>query len=586
MGSFFCSVSQLFITSSELVHVAKYRTLEDTSLRTDLKTLTTLILLVTEIHYDSRSSADGYVNASLIKTSSSSSESVSEFIATQGPLPHTIEDFWEMVIQQHCPVIVMLTRLVDNYKTVKCGDYFPAEDKPREFGKISVKTKWVKTTDTSLLLRNLEVSHKETEDQQPMSVLHIQYAEWPDHGVPKDTVAAREILKRLYQVPPSLGPIIVHCSAGIGRTGTYCAIHNTIQRILVGDMSALDLAKTVTMFRRQRIGMVQTVDQYFFCYNAIVDELGDLTAGTNAGTTECYIVGLVLLCISKRRENSLTHANRMLASDMLRSSTVAINSVNFEKNRYTDVVPFDNNRVVLNPCKDSRSSADGYVNASLIKTSSSSSESVSEFIATQGPLPHTIEDFWEMVIQQHCPVIVMLTRLVDNYKTVKCGDYFPAEDKPREFGNISVKTKWVKTTDTSLLLRNLEVSHKETEDQQPMSVLHIQYAEWPDHGVPKDTVAAREILKRLYQVPPSLGPIIVHCSAGIGRTGTYCAIHNTIQRILVGDMSALDLAKTVTMFRRQRIGMVQTMDQYFFCYNAIVDELGDLTAGTNAGTSS
>ncbi|KAF2592496.1 hypothetical protein F2Q70_00045292, partial [Brassica cretica] len=246
----------------------------------------------------------------------------------------------------------------------------------------------------------------------------------------------------------------------------------------------------------------------------------------------------------------------------------------------------DNNRVVLNPCKDRRSSADGYVNASLIKTSSSSSESVSEFIATQGPLPHTIEDFWEMVIQQHCPVIVMLTRLVDNYKTVKCGDYFPAEDKPREFGNISVKTKWVKSTDTSLLLRNLEVSHKETEDQQPMSVLHIQYAEWPDHGVPKDTVAAREILKRLYQVPPTLGPIIVHCSAGIGRTGTYCAIHNTIQRILVGDMSALDLAKTVTMFRRQRIGMVQTMDQYFFCYNAIVDELGDLTAGTNAGTSS
>ncbi|KAG2253951.1 hypothetical protein Bca4012_057616 [Brassica carinata] len=287
------------------------------------------------------------------------------------------------------------------------------------------------------------------------------------------------------------------------------------------------------------------------------------------------------------REFANLQANRMRASDMLLNATVAMSNANFDKNRYTDVLPFDKNRVVLNPCKDSRSSADGFVNASLIKASSSSSESVSEFIATQGPLPHTIEDFWEMVVQQHCPVIVMLTRLVDNYKTVKCGDYFPAEDnKPREFGNISVMAKWVKTTDTSLLLRNLEVNYKETEGQQPMSVLHIQYPEWPDHGVPKDTVAAREILKRLYQVPPSLGPIIVHCSAGIGRTGTYCAIHNTIQRILVGDMSALDLAKTVTTFRSQRIGMVQTMDQYFFCYNAIVDELEDLTGGTNAGTSS
>nr|6KRW_A Chain A, Protein-tyrosine-phosphatase PTP1 [Arabidopsis thaliana] len=268
-------------------------------------------------------------------------------------------------------------------------------------------------------------------------------------------------------------------------------------------------------------------------------------------------------------------ANRMWPSELLLNSTVAMNSVNVEKNRYSDVVPFDKNRIVLNPCKDS--SAKGYVNASLIKTSES--ESISQFIATQGPLPHTMEDFWEMVIQQHCPIIVMLTRLVDNNRTVKCGDYFQDEDGPREFGNISLTTKWIKTTDTSLMLRNLEVNYKETEDQ-PMSVLHIQYPEWPDHGVPKDTVAVREILKRLYQVPPSLGPIIVHCSAGIGRTGTYCAIHNTIQRILAGDMSALDLAKTVALFRKQRIGMVQTMDQYFFCYNAIVDELEDLTAGT------
>nr|AAC68859.1 protein tyrosine phosphatase 1 [Arabidopsis thaliana] len=274
-------------------------------------------------------------------------------------------------------------------------------------------------------------------------------------------------------------------------------------------------------------------------------------------------------------------ANRMWPSELLLNSTVAMNSVNVEKNRYSDVVPFDKNRIVLNPCKDS--SAKGYVNASLIKTSES--ESISQFIATQGPLPHTMEAFWEMVIQQHCPIIVMLTRLVDNNRTVKCGDYFQDEDGPREFGNISLTTKWIKTTDTSLMLRNLEVNYKETEDQ-PMSVLHIQYPEWPDHGVPKDTVAVREILKRLYQVPPSLGPIIVHCSAGIGRTGTYCAIHNTIQRILAGDMSALDLAKTVALFRKQRIGMVQTMDQYFFCYNAIVDELEDLTAGTNAGTSS
>lgn len=283
------------------------------------------------------------------------------------------------------------------------------------------------------------------------------------------------------------------------------------------------------------------------------------------------------------REFSHLQANRITPSEMMRRCTVGFNGANLDKNRYSDVIPFDTNRVVLNSCKDYRPTAKGYINASFVTTSSS--ENISKFIATQGPLPHTYEDFWEMVIQCHCPVIVMLTRLVDNYKTVKCGDYFQAENVPRQFGNICIDTKWIQETETSLLIRNLEVNSKESEDP-PLSVLHIQYPEWPDHGVPTDTLAVREILKRVLQVPVNIGPILVHCSAGIGRTGTYCAIHNTVQRILIGDMSALDLANTISMFRSQRIGMVQTMDQYFFCYKAIVDELKELISDFSSEHSS
>ncbi|KAH9692201.1 protein-tyrosine-phosphatase PTP1 [Citrus sinensis] len=264
------------------------------------------------------------------------------------------------------------------------------------------------------------------------------------------------------------------------------------------------------------------------------------------------------------QEFARLQASRIKPSEMARGCTVALDGVNLSKNRYTDILPFDKNRVVLKQCKDYRPAARGYINASLISTSSS--EKVSQFIATQGPLPHTYEDFWEMVIQYHCPVIVMLTRLVDNYKMVKCGDYFQAEDGPREFGNIGIVTKWIKTTETALVLRNLE------SEEPPMSVLHIQYPEWPDHGVPRDTLAVREILKRIYNLPPNFGPIVVHCSAGIGRTGAYCTIHNTVQRILVGDMSALDLANTIK-------------EQYIFCHQAIVDELEDLISEAGRGVS-
>ncbi|XP_068659022.1 LOW QUALITY PROTEIN: protein-tyrosine-phosphatase PTP1 [Aristolochia californica] len=279
-------------------------------------------------------------------------------------------------------------------------------------------------------------------------------------------------------------------------------------------------------------------------------------------------------------EFDILQASRLKKNDMIRSCRVAVADVNRGKNRYTDVLPFDDTRVVLKSTEDMSILGLGYINASLIKTISGGN--VSQFIATQGPLPNTFEDFWEMIIQYHCPVIVMLTRLVDNYKVVKCDSYFPADEGWREYGKIFVTNRHSIETDSSLVLRSLEVNYQQSDDP-PLCVIHIQYPEWPDHGVPENTLVVREILKRLYHIPPDLGPIVVHCSAGIGRTGTFCAIFNTIQRILVGDMSAVNLVDTISHFRSQRIGMVQTADQFSFCYAAIIDELEDLISKSNLG---
>ncbi|KAG6432687.1 hypothetical protein SASPL_104271 [Salvia splendens] len=186
-------------------------------------------------------------------------------------------------------------------------------------------------------------------------------------------------------------------------------------------------------------------------------------------------------------------------------------------------------------------------------------ESVTRFIAMQGPLPNTSEDFWEMILQYRCPYIVMLTGLADHDNNVKCGDYFQLEDGPSEFGDIIIVTKSQVTTDTSLVLRCIDVKNKT-----------VRRATMPDHGVPNSTAAVLEIF---HTVSGSFGPVVVHCSAGIGRTGTYCLIHNTIQRLLLGDFTALDLADTVTTFRSQRYEMVQQQWQYEFSYEAILDGL-------------
>ncbi|KAL7598933.1 hypothetical protein Lser_V15G26065 [Lactuca serriola] len=263
-------------------------------------------------------------------------------------------------------------------------------------------------------------------------------------------------------------------------------------------------------------------------------------------------------------------------------SICSVANIHNHKNRYPDVVPYDSHRIVLDDMSSS-SSPMGYINASLITAEVNPSENISRFIATQGPLPETFEDFWEMILQNHCPAIVMLTRLVDADKIEKCGDYFQSENGLRLFdNNIRTLTRTTTTTNTSLVLRDMVVNY---EEGGPLPVFHIQYHEWPDHGVPNDTSAVRDIFRRLRQLPSSKGPILVHCSAGIGRTGTYCAIHNTIQRILIGDMSALDLVKTIATFRSQRMRMVQTFDQYVFCYDAIIAELEDLILDSNTEES-
>ncbi|XP_072046563.1 uncharacterized protein [Amphiura filiformis] len=228
-----------------------------------------------------------------------------------------------------------------------------------------------------------------------------------------------------------------------------------------------------------------------------------------------------------------------------------------EKNRYRNILPYDTNRVCLHDPPDGLD----YINASYVD----GHHGKNEYIVTQGPLPNTIEDFWEMVWENEIPTIIMNTNLVENGR-VKCEKYWP-DSGEAQYGRMTVKL--ISESDTQeWTVRTFEIS----EDGESKGHVRIfQYRNWPDHGAPQDP---RSVLKFVQTVrsqhPRRSGPgIVVHCSAGVGRSGTFVAIDILLQQLAAGHSETLDVFGVCAKLRRQRRYMVQSEEQYKFVHRAV-----------------
>uniref|UniRef100_A0A4W4FQJ7 Protein-tyrosine-phosphatase n=1 Tax=Electrophorus electricus TaxID=8005 RepID=A0A4W4FQJ7_ELEEL len=234
-------------------------------------------------------------------------------------------------------------------------------------------------------------------------------------------------------------------------------------------------------------------------------------------------------------------------------------SVNRPKNRYTNILPYDFSRVKLISMHNDEGS--DYINANYIP----GYKSPHEYIATQGPLPETRNDFWKMVLQQKSRIIVMLTQCNER-RRVKCDHYWPFTDEPVSYGEITVEML-SESESPEWTIRNFRLGYAdETQD-----VLHFNYTSWPDHGVP--TVNAIESILQFVQivrqqVNRTKGPVIVHCSAGVGRTGTFIALDRLMQHIR--EHEYVDILGMVSEMRSHRLSMVQTEEQYVFIHQCVL----------------
>ncbi|CAL1527087.1 unnamed protein product [Lymnaea stagnalis] len=228
---------------------------------------------------------------------------------------------------------------------------------------------------------------------------------------------------------------------------------------------------------------------------------------------------------------------------------------NLKKNRYKDILPYDEHRVILKPVEGEEDS--DYINASKL----TGVKGTGGYIASQGPLATTVIDFWRMIWEYNVEIIFMACRiLLINYLQIKCKQYWNDANKSEDFGDISVYTEMEEEIASDFIQRKLRV----TKGEETRMLTQFHYSGWPDHGIPDDPAHIRDligIMRRTRQNDEA--PLLIHCSAGCGRTGAIAAIDYVWTLLEEGRFDEkFNLYELICNFREQRMSIVQTAEQY------------------------
>ncbi|XP_077445154.1 receptor-type tyrosine-protein phosphatase delta-like isoform X46 [Stigmatopora argus] len=481
------------------------------------------------------------------------------YIATQGSLPETFGEFWRMIWEQRSAVVVMMTKLEERSR-VKCDQYWPTRA-TETYGLIQVTL--LDTVElATYCVRTFALFKNGSSEKR--EVRQFQFTAWPDHGVPEHPTPFLAFLRRVKACnPPDAGPMVVHCSAGVGRTGCFIVIDAMLERIK--HEKTADIYGHVTLMRAQRNYMVQTEDQYVFIHDALLEAVNCGTTEVPARNLYAYIQKLTQIEAGenvtgmelefKRLANTKAHTSRFISANL---------PCNKFKNRLVNIMPYESTRVCLQPIRGVEGS--DYINASFID----GYRQQKAYIATQGPLAETTEDFWRMLWEHNSTIVVMLTKLREMGRE-KCHQYWPAERSARY--QYFVVDPMAEYNMPQYILREFKVT--DARDGQSRTVRQFQFTDWPEQGVPKSGEGFIDFIGQVHKTKEQFGqdgPISVHCSAGVGRTGVFITLSIALERMRYEGV--VDVFQTVKMLRTQRPAMVQTEDQYQFCYRAGLEYLG------------
>ncbi|KAF6126721.1 protein tyrosine phosphatase receptor type D [Phyllostomus discolor] len=481
------------------------------------------------------------------------------YIATQGSLPETFGDFWRMIWEQRSATIVMMTKLEERSR-VKCDQYWPSRG-TETHGLVQVTL--LDTVELATYCVRTFALYKNGSSEK-REVRQFQFTAWPDHGVPEHPTPFLAFLRRVKACnPPDAGPMVVHCSAGVGRTGCFIVIDAMLERIK--HEKTVDIYGHVTLMRAQRNYMVQTEDQYIFIHDALLEAVTCGNTEVPARNLYAYIQKLTQIETGENVTGMELEFKRLASSKAHTSRFISANlPCNKFKNRLVNIMPYESTRVCLQPIRGVEGS--DYINASFID----GYRQQKAYIATQGPLAETTEDFWRMLWEHNSTIVVMLTKLREMGRE-KCHQYWPAERSARY--QYFVVDPMAEYNMPQYILREFKVT--DARDGQSRTVRQFQFTDWPEQGVPKSGEGFIDFIGQVHKTKEQFGqdgPISVHCSAGVGRTGVFITLSIVLERMRYEGV--VDIFQTVKMLRTQRPAMVQTEDQYQFCYRASLEYLG------------
>ena len=484
------------------------------------------------------------------------------------PQLNTVNDFWRMIWELNITTIVMLTNLIEGNR-IKCALYWPED--LQNYGRIRVrKIEEKRFCDYVIRKFSIQRIQVRSNDGLTRQVTQFHFVAWPDHGVPLFPIAMIQFVKlvRAFINQTEDGtnvPTLVHCSAGVGRTGTFICLDVILQQLAAGE-KLIDIWKETSRLRKRRNYMIQEYLQYEFVHQALNEYI-------QFGDTECSAADfpkMVAYLHEVTEENPYKVGMSRLEIEFKKLQPRIIQtqhknaklSENAFRDRFINTMPFNSNRVKLNPFPGIVGS--DYINASFID----SDKTHWAFIATQGPLKTTMEDFCRMLIEQNSNVIIMLSENSED----KTEDYFSFSQTHYGPYHFQVTRKHIVN---DYIHREMTVHQDNSSQIHPIHHFQLTKPLAPNFSQ-KD--CAKALLSLITGLTVTLqpeeerkGPMVVHCGTGNGMTGVFLAVYVIIQRLAYEDK--VDVFNTVKRLRMQRVAMVQSPDQYDLCYRAVMEYL-------------